>query len=115
MESQPSSEANAGQLAIDVHVHDDTARLVIVGEVDLDSVGTLTSALDEARACGLVDVDLAGVTYMDSAGLRCLMTANADVAQQGGHLRVSAASNIVTRLIEIAGVGSLLYENDTSD
>ena len=102
-------------MAIDVHVHGDTARLVIVGEVDLDTVGELTSALDEVRSCGLVDVDLAGVTYMDSAGLRCLMTANADIEELGGHLRVSAASNIVTRLIEIAGVGSLLYENDTSD
>jgi anti-sigma B factor antagonist len=114
-ESQSSSEANVGQLAIDLHVRDDTATLTVDGEVDLDTTGRLTSALAEAGSCGLVLVDLAGVTHMDSAGLRCLMTANADIERRGGRLRVSAASNIVNRLIEIAGVGSLLYENHTSE
>ena len=111
-ESKFSSEASAGRLTIDVGVLDDTATLTVRGEIDLDTVDMFTSALTDARSCRRVDVDLADVTYMDSAGLRRLITANDDIQQHGGRLRVITASNIVSRLIQIAGVDALLYQGD---
>ena len=111
-ESKPSSEANPGRLTIDVGVLDNTTTLTIRGEIDLDTVDVFSGALAEARSSRWVDVDLASVTYMDSAGLRCLVTATDDIQQHGGRLRVITASYIVSRLIEIAGVDALLYQRD---
>ena len=48
------------------------------------------------------------VTYIDSTGLRVLLTARDAAAEAGGDLRVSATSSIVARLIEITGSGELL-------
>ena len=48
------------------------ATLVFVGEADLTSVGTIVAAVDEAPPVWL---DLSGVTYMDSSGLRALLDA----------------------------------------
>ncbi len=111
-ESMSSSEANGGRLTVEVDVTDDTATLIVHGEIDLDTIDVLTGALADVRSSQQVLVDLADVTYMDSAGLRTLMTTKADIEQHGGRLRVTTASNIVDRLIEIAGVAALLYQNE---
>jgi anti-sigma B factor antagonist len=107
-----SSEANGGRVTIDVDVTDDAATLIVHGEIDLDTIDVLTGALADVRSSRQVLVDLAGVTYMDSAGLRSLMTAKADIELHGGRMRVTTASKIVDRLIEIAGVAALLYQNE---
>ena len=48
------------------------------------------------------------MTYIDSTGLRVLLTARDAAVDAGGNLRVSATSSIVARLIEITGAGELL-------
>ena len=55
-----------------------------------------------------VHLDLTGVDYMDSTGLRAVLVAREDVREAGGDLDIVAASSIVTRLIEITGIEDLL-------
>src|ERR1700682_646404 len=53
----------------------DTAVVVAAGELDLHTAPRLSDALTEGESPGvkLVTVDLAGVTFIDSTGLRVLV------------------------------------------
>jgi len=56
-----------------------------------------------------VTVDLSGVTYMDSSGLRALLEARDHLDGQARRLIVDACSRPVQRLFEITGVCETLY------
>jgi anti-anti-sigma factor len=109
-ELEPTSDADkpAG-LAITVERSEGAAAVVIVtGEIDLETSPELSAVLAGLDPPGDVDVDLASVTYIDSTGLRALLTARDAAIEAGGTLRVSATSSIVARLIEITGCDELL-------
>ena len=48
------------------------------------------------------------MSYIDSTGLRVLLTARDAAEKAGGSLRISTTSHIVARLIEITGAKELL-------
>jgi stage II sporulation protein AA (anti-sigma F factor antagonist) len=78
-----------------------------VGELDIATADVLGSALDgELRSdAQAVVLDLAGVAFIDSAGVRCLLMAIATSDEVGGKLRVRREhSEQVTRLLELIGV-----------
>ena len=58
-----------------------------------------------------VDLDLVGVTFLDSAGLNALVTVARRVGGAGGRLRVMSASKAAQRVLDISGVGLLLSVN----
>jgi anti-sigma B factor antagonist len=109
-EPTSSAEANSGRVTIDVDATAEATVLTVHGEIDMDTIDQLTAALSTVVPTAHVLVDLADVSYMDSGGLRSLLTAKTEIERQGGNLRVTTASAIVDRLIEIAGVADLLYE-----
>ena len=55
-----------------------------------------------------VVVDMAGVPYMDSAGLGTLVQASGMAKQQGGELRICGASERVAELIRMTRTDGLL-------
>src|ERR1041385_7772638 len=73
------------------------------GEVDAHTAPSLASAL-EALPAGIVRVDMAEVSLMDSSGLRVLMEATSRARDGGGDLVVVRPSPTVTRLVEISGL-----------
>ena len=110
--------AESPSTPLDITVDDtglESERTVVVrGEVDLDSSDQLSrvltetvAALDEGPSVCL-HLDLDGVGYMDSTGLRAVLMARDELLQRGGSLDVVAASAIVRRLIEITGLHDLL-------
>lgn len=101
------SDSKHSPLEISVDRRGDDAIVVVNGEVDLESSVVLSGTLAELNARH-VTLDLTEVAYMDSTGLRAILVAKEDVERAGGTLDVSAASKIVSRLIEISGVGELL-------
>jgi anti-sigma B factor antagonist len=109
-EPTSSAEANSGRVTIDVDATAEATVLTVHGEIDMDTIDQLTAALSTVVPTAHVLVDLADVSYMDSGGLRSLLTAKTEIERQGGNLRVTTASAIVDRLIDIAGVADLLYE-----
>jgi anti-sigma B factor antagonist len=89
-------------------VRDDeaVARVVVEGEIDLVTAPLLTQHLDAAARSGrdVVEVDLAGVTFMDVRGVNALVAAHNVLAAGGRTLRLRAASQPVLRTLELCGV-----------
>ncbi|GHJ58859.1 hypothetical protein NOK12_13770 [Nocardioides sp. OK12] len=86
------------------------ARLVVTGELDLGSVPTLRDALARALpfATQCLDLDLAGVVFLDAAGLGALVWCQRRARAAGGECRVVASSAVVERLLHLTGTHDLL-------
>lgn len=75
------------------------------GELDMANVDELETALAEVRAPGVsIVLDLSGITFMDSTGLKLLLTADAAARSDGYSLELRAPSKAVLRVFEITGV-----------
>jgi anti-sigma B factor antagonist len=86
----------------------DGTTVTVRGEVDAHTADTLRHHLEGLGAGAVVRLDLAGVGFMDSSGLRVLIAAKRRAAEGGGDVTVVAASRPLTRLFEIAGVADHL-------
>jgi anti-sigma B factor antagonist len=73
------------------------------GEIDAHSAPALAEALATLPA-GDVLLDVAGVTFMDSSGLRILVDASARAAAGGGRIVLVSPTNAVVRIVEISGL-----------
>ena len=83
--------------------------VTLTGECDLDGRDELTVVLLSAVENGNVAVvDLAGVSYLDSSGVHCLVTAYHAAKKTGVRLYVINARDAVANLLDITGVGELL-------
>ena len=56
----------------------------------------------------MVEFDLAGVTFIDSAGLRGLLVCKQSITELGADMRVVAATEQAIRLFEITGTAEHL-------
>jgi anti-anti-sigma factor len=89
--------------------HDgDGVRITLEGELDIASAPALESALrgsvngdapSERRV-----VDLRGLTFMDSSGLRAILSANGAARRDGWKLQIVAGPPAVQRIFDICGV-----------
>ena len=96
-----------GDLTIHTTDGDGAVVVTVAGEIDSSNCGVLQDLLTDMardRSSGGVDVDLAAVTFIDSSGLRALIVGQRAMAEAGGSLRVTAASESVRRLFEITGL-----------
>jgi anti-anti-sigma factor len=94
------------------HFDEDGAlRLALRGDLDMAVADDLTQRLRQLKQRRtLVRLDLAQLDFMDSSGLRVVITALADSRQDGWKLEISDdVTKPVARLIEIAGVGSRFW------
>jgi len=82
----------------------DDGSLAVAGELDMASVADLQAVVDEmVDVGGLVVVDLAGVTFIDSSGARLLLQA-ADSLKGRGSLTIRHPSRAVLRVFEVLGL-----------
>jgi anti-anti-sigma factor len=99
-------EQELAQLRIDVS--GEVARVALAGEIDDSNVDELSATLGELFGLHLrrIELDLAAVDYLGSAGVRALVRA---VDNTGGvDVAVVAASDIVVRVLEITGLSPRL-------
>jgi anti-anti-sigma factor len=104
--------------ALAVHESDvDGVRLLeVFGELDLATAPTLCAALDAARIERVkrLVVDLTGVDFCDSTGLRALIHASTEVRVSGGRLAVAClAGGAVARLFDMVGARETLRVFDS--
>jgi anti-anti-sigma factor len=95
---------------------DGVVVLGLTGRLDAESVPALQSrlqALIDAGEHRLV-VEAAGLTYVSSSGLRLLLEISKRLDRHAGRLVLCAAPESVRRVLEIAGLTSLLRLFDTS-
>lgn len=76
--------------------------LTLGGELDLATVPLLQEQLDRAvRGRGTVVIDLSGLRFIDSSGLRVLVRAEGQLRASGGQLVLVHGSRAVRRAFEV--------------
>jgi anti-sigma B factor antagonist len=86
-------------------------RVAISGEVDMATVKQLRDALVEAdrQGFGEVVVDLAGLSFIDSSGLRELVLAARRARRAGYPFRAINPSHHIRRLFELTALDKTIY------
>jgi anti-sigma B factor antagonist len=107
----PGTLSRAGPLSsdiLDLQVAEhgpDTRVVTVVGEIDAltapELAGFLTAQLIDAQ---VVVVDLDGVRFLSSAGLRALFEANEFATREGRDLRLVCHSHTANWALEITGL-----------
>jgi anti-anti-sigma factor len=88
----------------------DHVRLAVSGDIDLANAANVESQLAAAipNRSTTVDLDLAGVTYLDSAGLQVVFALTVKLRRLQIDLRILAPEGSAARhAIDMAGMGSL--------
>ncbi len=92
-----------------------TATVVLRGRLDISGADVV--ALPLATLSGVkksLVVDMSGVTYVASIGLRHLVSAAKNVAQRGGKLVLLNPNPVVSEIVTTSGLTELLpIENGT--
>ena len=93
-----------------------TTVLALRGELDFGTVGQVQARLGELRDQGTATLlDLDDLTFMDSTGIRLVLTACEDAQRNGWSFRVTRGSERVQRVLEAAQViDRLPYDDPTT-
>ena len=88
----------------------DGERLLVAcrGELDLTTAPELEEVLGSADPNGELEIDLAALEFIDSSGLRLLLSERERMGRSGGQLRVVGAHGAVARVFAISGLDAEL-------
>jgi anti-anti-sigma factor len=91
--------------ALDIGVSEREGRWTfrLRGELDIQSAPSLERALDEAPAGAEVVLDLRGLAFIDSSGLRAILGRRRRIREAGGQLRLVRGAN-VQRFFDVVGM-----------
>jgi anti-sigma B factor antagonist len=93
---------------IDVVDRAGALHVALAGELDLATAPLLSQKLADveidAADTQLIVVDLTGVPFIDSTGLRVLLEAHARSESNGNRLRITGGSDQAQKLFALAGV-----------
>jgi anti-anti-sigma factor len=98
------SERDLGNegLSLRATARDGVARLTVEGELDMASAPVLDRAVDGAmESARVIELELAGVTFMDSTGLRTLLGIRRRLEEAGCDLRLVAVPPPVHRVLDV--------------
>jgi anti-anti-sigma factor len=105
----PATERQPVMTMEETEHEDGSAEIAVRGELDLASAPQLAAALRRLAAPGReVRIDLAGLVFMDSTGMRSILEANRDAQRDGWTLRLGRAQEPVQRVFTMSGVERLL-------
>ena len=88
--------------------------MLLIGEADAGAVEEITACLDQAPSHGDINLDLAGITFIDLAALRAILQFRGQLIACGRSLTVVNASRPVTLLLRITGFDRLLLGSGES-
>ena len=90
---------------------DSTCTVSLAGEIDMSNadevLGWIRAALDDT-GCVLLKLDLAGLEFLDSAGVRMLVMAHDHAAATGAVLMAVNSQPMVQQVLEVTGVAEAL-------
>ncbi len=98
-------------------VADGVMGVCIAGEVDMATAPQVTDAVRTALSArpGEVHLDMTAVTFLDSSGIRTLLQAQNEAAEQGVVLRVVNAHQRVVEVLDVTGLLDLLQHGTVPD
>ena len=80
------------------------AVVAVAGEVDLATIDQVEEVLAEALGTGRVVVDLSACDFIDSSGLRALVTARSAAEESGGSLVLVTEDAGILRVLSVAAL-----------
>lgn len=104
------------ELAMRSEREGDMHTIALTGELDLSTVDRVQRELERVEASDVLSIvlDLSGLTFMDSSGVRLVMTAAARSRGDGNRLVLLRGSPAVQRVFELCGLERLLPFADTA-
>jgi anti-anti-sigma factor len=105
------------QIQIDVRHEGNRAILTLVGELDMASSDLLEQALaaEDLAAPATLVLDLQQLLFIDSTGLRVILTTLERCRERGQEFAITPGSQQVQRLLSVTGVAEHLPTIATAD
>ena len=102
-------------MVIDIQVEGNAVVAAVQGRVDTVLAQGFEKELAEAlsREQTRVVLDLSGLEYMSSAGLRVILSAGKAMKARGGEVRLAALRGSVQKVFQISGFLSIFKTFDT--
>jgi anti-sigma B factor antagonist len=90
-------------LEVKTEERDGLVHVALVGELDLSTVGKVQDELNRVEAAGpaTVVVDLSKLSFLDSTGLRCIVTADERAREAGRRVVIVRGPDAVQRVFSI--------------
>jgi anti-sigma B factor antagonist len=112
--SAPIRAPTAPEFRLTVRPDGERARVIPVGELDLMTAGALENEVSGLLERGLahVVVDLRGLSFLDSTGIRALLTCHGRAQRQNASLSIILGDHRTRRPLEICGVLGQLHVID---
>ena len=105
--SEPRPNALADStLTVQVTYDGAVTRLVAVGEIDASSAHTFEAAATQALAeqPGCVEIDLTDIGFIDSSGLRSIISLSNRARERQVEVAITGMSAAARRVLEITGL-----------
>lgn len=95
-----------GSFRVEVRPERDVVRVAPVGELDVATTPALEHQLHELRRSGFerVLLDLRGLTFIDSTGIRAILAASRVAETDGRSFSLVLGPPATTRALEISGL-----------
>lgn len=110
VEDEPVIEQIGADLGIAVERGEGRARVALVGELDLSNSADFALRLAEAEtdSPAVLEVDLRGLTFIDSTGLGQLFAANRRAHAEGRRIQVIKGRGPIERVLNLARVEDVM-------
>ncbi|MEV5169968.1 STAS domain-containing protein [Streptomyces flaveolus] len=120
MSTDPPAPDRRQATPVDVQVRTSAPRhlqVTVTGHLDLHTAHRLADTLQPllGQDGHTVLVDLSGVTFLDSTGLTCLITAYRTARSTGVRFALIAPSPQVQKMLQLTGVDQVLDSYASSD
>jgi anti-sigma B factor antagonist len=108
--SEPEPPNAFGELEVTVTRDGDRHTVALVGELDIGTVERAEAALSEVESgdARMIVLDLSGLTFMDSTGVRLALAAAARSRADSDRLRFARGGPAVQRVFDLSGVTDTL-------
>lgn len=98
-------------MALKFRLEDDCLVAEVLGEIDHHSAADFKERITKEYECASVrnmELDLSGVTFMDSSGVGMIIGRFKDAEKRGGKLSVIGLSFELERLFELSGLHKII-------
>ncbi len=110
-------EANPEELTIRHHVDGSTLVVEVTGEIDLHTASEMQRSVDRLSPFPFpVVLDLGGVGFIDSTGIRALLAINNRATETTGEpVTITHATDATRRLLELTGIDKIMRLAEQDD
>ena len=100
-------------LTVERSVVEGRDRVAVQGELDAFTAPELRASIDQAASAD-VELDLGGVSFIDSSGLATVVESHQRLEQEDRRLVIVERSEIVQRLLDLSGLSGRLHQESAS-